>query len=271
MSRSLSTVPSAGAVAAMSGNAARRAAGTRAPALSAFASSPPALGRSRDWRGFATTTLRPRSCRDCRRARCIRPVASGTARAAFPSPGGGRPCGSRPCRRWRSRPARPGGCSGCSCSRRRRQLPWSCLPLLSSRRSGSRTRRPSGRGEDGGRTGRPRCPTDPLARPGSCRSGQPCGARPRTAAARPGGGVPDPASTGKAPGGKGRPFHRKSPPACPRPPPLVIAGSLDMRGRSPTGGRRAADSAHLPSEPPPAAPERPPQGGCAREGRPRTG
>ncbi len=132
MSRSLSTVPSAGAVAAMSGNAARRAAGTRAPALSAFASSPPALGRSRDWRGVATTTLRPRSCRDCRRARCIRPVASGTARAAFPSPGGGRPCGSRPCRWSRSRPARPGGCPASSCSRRfpRLRRPWSPAPVL---------------------------------------------------------------------------------------------------------------------------------------------
>ncbi len=51
MSRSLSTVTSAGAVGAMSGNAARRAAGTRASTLSVFASSPPALGRSRDWRG----------------------------------------------------------------------------------------------------------------------------------------------------------------------------------------------------------------------------
>ncbi len=51
----------------------------------------------------------------------------------------------------------------------------------------------------------------------------------------------------------------------------LSAARRTQGGRSPTGGRRAADSAHLPSEPPPAAPERPPQGGCARAGRPRTG
>ncbi len=112
----------------------------------------------------ATTTLRPRSCRDCRRARCIRPVASGTARAAFPSPGGGRPCGSRPCRWSRSRPARPGGCPASSCSRRflRLRRPWSPAPVLATVRFPDPAS--IGTREDGGRTGRPRCPTDPLAR-----------------------------------------------------------------------------------------------------------
>ena len=75
----------AGAVGAMSGNAAPKAASALASALSVFASSPPAFAKSRGWRGLTAQTVKPRSCRDCRRARCIRPVASRTTRSAPPS------------------------------------------------------------------------------------------------------------------------------------------------------------------------------------------
>ncbi len=50
----------------------------------------------------------------------------------------------------------------------------------------------------------------------------------------------------------------------------LSAARRTQGGRSPTGGRRAADSAHLPSEPPPAAPEGPLRA-AAPGGRPRTG
>ncbi len=50
----------------------------------------------------------------------------------------------------------------------------------------------------------------------------------------------------------------------------LSAARRTQGGRSPTGGRRAADSAHLPSEPPPAAPEGHLRA-AAPGGRPRTG
>ena len=60
MSRRRSIVTSAGAVAGMAGNAAPKAARILASTLSVFASSPPALAKSLDWRGLTTTVQKPR-------------------------------------------------------------------------------------------------------------------------------------------------------------------------------------------------------------------
>ncbi len=110
------------------------------------------------------------------------------------------------------------------------------LPLPFPRRSGSRTRHPSGRGRlAGGRADR--APGRIRARdPRRFRSDQPCGVSPRTAAARPGGGGPGTGIDRRGGGSRGRFPNGNPPPAFQRPHPPVSADSPSIRG----GGFTAA-------------------------------
>ncbi len=110
------------------------------------------------------------------------------------------------------------------------------LPLPFPRRSGSRTRHPSGRGRlAGGRADR--APGRIRARdPRRFRSDQPCGVSPRTAAARPGGGGPGTGIDREVGGSRGRFPNGNPPPAFQRPHPPVSADSLSIRDGAPRAG-----------------------------------
>ncbi len=166
-----------------------------------------------------------------RDAPVIRPVASMTTRFTPPSLRR-RATLRRPSVSLVALPSRPsGGCPASSCSRRfpRLRWSWSPAPILVTVRFPDPAS--IGTREADGRTGRPRWRTDPRMRSRAVPVRPVLRGRPRSAAARPGGGGPGPGIDREGGGSKGRFFHRNPPPASAKPPPLISAGSLGIRDR----------------------------------------